>query len=457
MNRQEIYDKYIKNIRDMESRVFNTGLFTYRVYTLDNGAQVKSISSINMDYDISRDITYIGDIACVEILDDYTSSIAEIPLVYVSNNFARLTEIVRTALGYDTEYVLDLSDMNLNSILDASNMFACLDNKFVGVKLPTGDKGLKPIRTSAMFKGTQFKDYGFIRDIRYDDVVYMNQMFMQSEVKSIDFSGIKFPRNTECSEMFKFCNKLETVKMDKGSVPLVANLYEMFYGCDVLKEFDLDAFKQWQHSNCASMFCMCENIREINISNPDKQEKYDGYSTASFSTMFSGCGNLRVIDMGVFLKKVHLSSLNSNSFYKILDGCNSLEWFDGYNRVILENEDITMGCWTEQNVGIFSGYKGNIANISGIRVAWESDFLPVIITDLFDFNLGVMQDMPRCIVIDKYQNNGYAIYALTELAGYSLFRCEHSEVELIAKKTALFGDKTIIIDESIGEDGRLES
>jgi len=120
----------------------------------------------------------------------------------------------------------------------------------------------------------------------------------------------------DLSEMFMYCNNMESIDLSKLDTSQVTNMRYMFYGCESLPSLDVSKFDTSQVTNMYSMFVDCESLPSLDLSNFDTSQVTD------MSFMFYDCSSLLRLDLSGF------DTSQVTNMYSMFVGCESLPSLD---------------------------------------------------------------------------------------------------------------------------------
>lgn len=239
---------------------------------------------------------------------------------------------------------MDLSCLDMSSVTNMRNMFACRndgdeDHKLTSVNL-SGLKTENETDMSDMFyycsNLTSVKLDGF--DTR--NVTDMGGMFYGcSKLTSINVSGFDTGNVTDMSNMFFGCSSLESVDVSGFDTKNVTNMTSMFSGCSNLTSVDVSGFDTRNVTDMGTMFYNCSNLTSVDVSGFDT-----GNVEASMYGMFFNCRSLTNVDVSHFnTEKVWIMG-------EMFKGCRSLTSLDlssfdaGNLSSSFEHKDMLSGC-----------------------------------------------------------------------------------------------------------------
>ena len=117
------------------------------------------------------------------------------------------------------------------------------------------------------------------------------------KVESIDLSGLDTSNVTDMSGMFWNCVELKSISGLSLDTSKVTNMGGMFSGCESLAELDLSSFDTSKVTSMVGMFYACTSLTELDLSGFDTSNVtdmtemfYSGYKPMSLTTIYVGTG-----------------------------------------------------------------------------------------------------------------------------------------------------------------------
>lgn len=110
-----------------------------------------------------------------------------------------------------------------------------------------------------------------------------------SELTSIDLSGLNTSNVTDMSRMFNACYKLKKVNLSGLNTSKVNNMSDMFNTCKVLTNVDLSKINTSNVTNMSRLFNNCFELENIDLS------EFNTSSVTNMSYMFNDCSMLKYI------------------------------------------------------------------------------------------------------------------------------------------------------------------
>ena len=213
---------------------------------------------------------------------------------------------------------------------------------------------------------------------------------------------------TNCSEMFKDCEDIESINLLDYDMSSISNFNKMFEGCKSLKSIDLSFLKNakveninnmfsgcselksldWSHLNLSSvhtienLFLNCTKLESINFSYVDLT------NIQSLRNLFSNLISLESIDLSNIiipnlnnvgsmffnceqLASIDLSFINNTKIYmmsNMFDGCKALQSIDFSNYRLLSTSSIDMSNMFSNCIALTN------ANLSNLYVQNSNSF-----------------------------------------------------------------------------------
>ena len=173
-----------------------------------------------------------------------------------------------------------------------------------GSELQTAIKNAKNI----VFRDCRIQ--GSMEDAFYED----------SNLQSIDLSGLDTSQVTNMSDMFHNCSNVSNLDTSKFDTSNVTNMDYIFGGCSGLTKLDVSGFDTSKVTDMSCMFSACEKLKVIDVSDFDTSKVTDmggmfgfcsglteldvsGFDTSKVTVMgemFLGCSNLTKLDVSGF-------------------------------------------------------------------------------------------------------------------------------------------------------------
>ena len=208
-------------------------------------------------------------------------------------------------------------------------------------------------------------------------------------LKTADLSGLTFESLTECSMMFAFCSRLETIRwsnnlnLDKLSnnsaasygifdscarlqdigdwsnqtFKSIVNTNRMFYGCTALDGVDFSSATFEKLTNAASMFYNCTSLTDLDFSSATFEK------LTNASGMFRGCTTLSNVDFG----PLSFETITSTS--TMFNNCTALDDLDLSSATFKNLTDASSmfnGCAALTGLDLSSATFENLTNANGM-------------------------------------------------------------------------------------------
>lgn len=134
-----------------------------------------------------------------------------------------------------------------------------------------------------------------------------------------DIEGLQYLNTTNVnnmSEMFRYCESLETLDLSNFNTINVTSLYAMFDGCKSLQKLDFSSFDTRNVTNMAAMFSNCSSLQSCELTN------FCTDNVSDINWMFCGCISLKAIDLS------HFNTANVNNMSLLFYSCKALRYLD---------------------------------------------------------------------------------------------------------------------------------
>ena len=138
-------------------------------------------------------------------------------------------------------------------------------------------------------------EYGKFISINEEDKKYLHIYFNDNKKKEIERTYLDEDENVSkisiiidyqiksFSELFYYCECIESIKFKKFYRNNVTDMSGMFSGCSSLKELNLNNFNTNNVTDMSRMFYGCSSLKELNLNN------FNTNNVTNMSCMFSGC------------------------------------------------------------------------------------------------------------------------------------------------------------------------
>ena len=137
--------------------------------------------------------------------------------------------------------------------------------------------------------------YGKFINIKEEDKKYFHIYYNDNKKKEIENTKLHRDDNVSkisiiidyqiksFSELFNYCQCIESIKFKKFYRNNVTDMSDMFCGCSSLKELNLNNFNTNNVTNMIGMFSGCSSLKELNLNN------FNTNNVTNMSWMFHGC------------------------------------------------------------------------------------------------------------------------------------------------------------------------
>ena len=221
-----------------------------------------------------------------------------------------------------------------------------------------------------------------------------------TEIKGLEHLNTE--KVTDMSEMFKGCENLLSLNLQKFNTSQVTDMNSMFYQCSNLVTLDLQSFNTEKVTNMSAMFSNCSSLDSLNLQKFNtsqvtdmnsmfyecskltilKLQSFNTEKVTDMSSMFKGCGSLPSLDLqnfntelvqytkSMFADCTNLQSLNLNNFNtksveimtEMFSGCSALTTI--YCKSTWESsnsDDMFNGCVKLKGVAAYDATKTDAA------------------------------------------------------------------------------------------------
>ena len=164
-------------------------------------------------------------------------------------------------------------------------------------------------------------EYGKFININEEDKKYFHIYFNDNKKKEIERTYLDEDENVSkisiiidyqiksFSELFYYCDCIESIKFKKFYRNNVTNMSRMFSGCSSLKELNLNNYNTNNVTSMCGMFWGCSSLKELNLNN------FNTNNVTNMRWMFNGCSSL---------KELNLNNFNTNNLINMIgmfSGC----------------------------------------------------------------------------------------------------------------------------------------
>ena len=159
-------------------------------------------------------------------------------------------------------------------------------------------------------------EYGKFISINEEDKKYLHIYFNDNKKKEIERTYLDEDENVSkisiiidyqiksFSELFYYCECIESIKFKKFYRNNVTNMSWMFRGCSSLKELNLINFNTNNVKSMNSMFYDCSSLKVLNLNN------FNINNVISMSNMFKGCSDELIRNIKIQFKNIRLEAFN---------------------------------------------------------------------------------------------------------------------------------------------------
>ena len=117
----------------------------------------------------------------------------------------------------------------------------------------------------------------------------------------------------DSSELFRGCEGLTSINLNKFDTSNVTNMRDMFYSCEGLTNLDLSSFDTSNVTEMNGMFAACDSLTNLDLSS------FDTSNVTDMDCMFYYCNGLTNLDLSSF------DTSNVTEMSRMFNGCNCLE------------------------------------------------------------------------------------------------------------------------------------
>ena len=221
-------------------------------------------------------------------------------------------------------------------------------------------------------------------------ITNMQGLFSNLNIISLNLSNFNAKNVTDMSQMFYYCNNLQSVNLSNLNAQNVTNMSKMFYGCIALRDLNLSNIKNENITDMNEMFTNCKSLYSLDLSSFKTEKVID------MSGMFSECSHLSSLDLSHLnvenvadmnnmfyncsnLRTLNLSNFNAKNAIKMgymffncerLNNLNTLN-FRTENAVIMSN--MFANCKSLKNLNLLSFKTQHVTDMS--RMFYECSSL----------------------------------------------------------------------------------
>ena len=167
----------------------------------------------------------------------------------------------------------------------------------------------------------------------------------------------------DSSELFRGCEGLTSINLNKFDTSNVTNMRDMFYSCEGLTNLDLSSFDTSNVTDMDCMFYYCNGLTNLDLSS------FNTSNVTDMADMFRGCNSLTNLDLSSF------DTSNVTDMGGMFDDCNSLtnldlSSFDTSNVTVMGS--MFSGCESLINLDLSSFDTSNVTVMGGMFYGCES-------------------------------------------------------------------------------------
>ena len=238
----------------------------------------------------------------------------EITNVVFDNSFSNCTTITSTAYWFfnflSLVSITGINNLKTDNVMDMECMFVCPNLTSLDV---TGFKTDKVMDMSGMFSGCRSLTSIDVRGFKTDNVKDMSSMFADcSGLTSLDVTGFNTQNVTDMNSMFSGCSDLTSIDVSNFNTDNVTEMWGMFQGCSSLTSLDVRNFKTDNVTTMTQMFMGCSNLMSIDVRNFNTEKVW------GMSKMFQDCSRLTSLDISNF------KTGSLQDMWEMFMGCNNL-------------------------------------------------------------------------------------------------------------------------------------
>ena len=140
-------------------------------------------------------------------------------------------------------------------------------------------------------------EYGKFINIKEEDKKYLHIYFNDNKKKEIENTSLYEDDNVSkisiiidyqiksFSELFSYCECIESINFKKFNRNNITDMSYMFFGCSSLKELNLTNFNTNNVTDMSYMFSFCSSLNELNLNN------FNTNNVTNMNGMFYGCSD----------------------------------------------------------------------------------------------------------------------------------------------------------------------
>ena len=171
-----------------------------------------------------------------------------------------------------------------------------------------------PADSSELFRGCEGLTSINLNKFDTSNVTNMRDMFYSCEgLTNLDLSSFDTSNVTEMNGMFAACDSLTNLDLSSFDTSNVTDMDCMFYYCNGLTNLDLSSFNTSNVTDMADMFRGCNSLTNLDLSS------FDTSNVTDMGYMFASCESLTNLDLSSF------DTSNVTEMSRMFNGCNCLE------------------------------------------------------------------------------------------------------------------------------------
>ena len=238
-----------------------------------------------------------------------------------------------------------------------------------------------PADSSELFRGCEGLTSINLNKFDTSNVTNMRDMFYSCEgLTNLDLSSFDTSNVTEMNGMFAACDSLTNLDLSSFDTSNVTDMDCMFYYCNGLTNLDLSSFNTSNVTDMADMFRGCNSLTNLDLSS------FDTSNVTDMGGMFDDCNSLTNLDLSSF------DTSNVTVMGSMFSGCESLinldlSSFDTSN--VTAMGAMFYGCESLINLDLSSFDTSNVTAMGAMFYGCES----LINLDLSSFDTSNVTDM----------------------------------------------------------------
>ena len=116
-----------------------------------------------------------------------------------------------------------------------------------------------------------------------------------SQLTTVDISGLAFANATDMSYMFSGCSNLYSLKCSAWNTAKVTNMAYLFENCSKLAKLPIASWNTSKVTNMSGLFKGCNAVKELNVTH------FNTAKCENFESMFDGCLRISTLDVSGFV------------------------------------------------------------------------------------------------------------------------------------------------------------